>query len=61
MKIETWNLDEIFFIKWSIEFYIILIAGIICKLIVINFFLKVIYEKIKNINYYKTLQDSVTY
>ena len=34
MNIETWNLDERFFIKRLIEFYYILASKIICKWII---------------------------
>ena len=50
LNIRIWNLDYVYIIKLLIEFYIVIASGIIFKLIIINFYLKSIFRKGRNLN-----------
>ena len=45
LNVRASNLDKIIVIKWVIKFYIILVSRIICKRIIIKFFLNICFWK----------------
>ena len=47
--VETKKFYEIIILKWLIEFYIILELGIICKIIILNFYFEKVFGEEKNI------------